>query len=292
MVVSLLTVLSTLGPAETNTIASPPPISSDSSFCASELTALERGGCFAPPMFTRKPTTLVVYLHGRYHEANFAEELDRQSRLARLATERGFAVLALQGEQGECTSDELADWTCWPSNEHNAQDGPVFVARLSAAVEAVRARIGQGPNVLLGFSNGGYFATLIATRALAPFDAVVVAHAGPVPPTAAHGKTPPMLLITADDDASDPDMRRLDDELTRLAAWPHVLVAREGSHGLPDWDLDIALTFFARALAEGLPLAPPLASRGGNVLSAHAWPTESTRSASTQGRPPTLPATQ
>ncbi len=133
-----------------------------------------------------------------------------------------------------------------------------FFARMKPAMTAARTRLGAGgPNHLLGFSNGAYFAALIATRSFGPFDAIAIAHGGPVQPTRAAGTTPPLLLITADDDPSDGEMRQLDAELVR-EKWPHEFVGREGAHALLDWDVDIALTFFARAEKEKLPLAPPL----------------------------------
>jgi dienelactone hydrolase len=181
----------------------------------------------------------------------------RQDRVARLGIAKGFAVLALRGVQGECTQAELADTWCWPSNPRNEGDGPAFFDRLKPAMAAARGRIGAGPTVLLGFSNGAYFAALIATRSLGPFDAIAIAHGGPVQPTHAQGTTPPLLLITADDDPSDGEMRQLDAELAR-ERWAHELVAREGAHALLDWDVDIALTFFARVQKERLPLVPPL----------------------------------
>jgi len=230
------------------------------SWCADGLEAIDGDACFAAPSDATLPVTLIVYLHGRYADAS--EELDRQGRLARLATARGFALLALHGTRGECTSPAYRDFFCWPSNEHNAADAPAFVARFATPVARARGRLGPGPNVLLGFSNGGYFAALIATRALAPFEAVAVAHGGPVEPIAAPdaGAATPMLLITSDD-AADPEMRKLDGDLA-LAGWPHTIVAREGGHSLPDWDMDVAVTFFERVLREGFPLVPPLPSRG------------------------------
>jgi hypothetical protein len=104
------------------------------------------------------------------------------------------------------------------------------------------------------FSSGGYFAAIIATRALRPFDAIAIAHAGPVEPTSAAGSKPPILLLTADDDPSADETSRLDTELTR-AAWPHQLVVHEGGHDLPEWDVRIALTFFTRTAKEKVPLA-------------------------------------
>jgi predicted esterase len=225
--------------------------------CASGLVPVAGGGCFAPPREPGANVALLLYLHGRYSPKTLDEELVRQARVARLGSAKGFAVLAMRGVQGECTQEELADTWCWPSNPRNAEHGPAFVERLKPAMAAARERVGPGPTVLLGFSNGAYFATLIATRALGPFDAIAIAHGGPVPPTRAAGATPPLLLITADDDLSDGEMRQLDVELTH-ERWAHELVAREGGHALPDWDVEMALTFFVRAQKESLPLAPPL----------------------------------
>jgi predicted esterase len=222
---------------------------------------LAEGGCFSAPLTLTPPVPLLVYLHGRHSPALVAEENERQARVARMGNARGYAVLALRGVQGECTQTELAEWWCWPSNPRNAEHGADFVSRFQPSLAAARARIGAGPTMLLGFSNGGYFASLIATRALHPFDAVAIAHAGPVPPThapAGAAALPPLLLLTADDDLSDGEMRQLDDELTR-ERWGHELVAREGGHALLDWDVDMALTFFTRVRrGEGLPLRPPL----------------------------------
>jgi len=230
-----------------------------SSFCADGLETIADGACFAAHEGAR---ALVVYLHGRYAPASEREELDRQARVARLATTRGFAVLALRGVQGECATTELADWFCWPSNSRNASDAPAFVARMAPLLDGAKKRVGaRAPTYLLGFSNGAYFASILAERALVPFDAIVIAHGGPLdatnndPPRAT-----PILLVTADDDPSDDEMQALDRELSRRK-WPHDMIAREGGHALPDWDISMALAFFDRSRTESLPLEPPLARR-------------------------------
>lgn len=229
-------------------------------WCATGLEAIPGGGCLALPSSPGQGTPLLVYLHGRYAPNAAADELDRQQRVAKLGTARGFAVLALRGAQNQCTDSKLADWWCWPSNERNADTGPAFVERWQPALDVVNEQLGAGPRYLLGFSNGGYFATLIATRALFPFDAVTVAHAGPVQPTRAVGNKVPMLLVTADEDASNDEMIRLSSELAR-EKWPAQIVAREGGHSLPDWDIEMALTFFVRSRNEKVPLDPPLSTR-------------------------------
>jgi predicted esterase len=235
-------------------------------WCAAGLEAIPGGGCFAlaPERTARAggktppPPALLVYLHGRYAPETEAEELERQARVARMGTARGYSVLALRGKQGQCTDPQLATWWCWPSNERNAADGPAFVASWSTALAEAERRARPRRRVLLGFSNGGYFASLIAARALLPLDAVTVAHAGPVAPMSPVRTKPPMLLIDADDDPSSPEILHLDSDLTR-EGWPHAMVIREGTHALPEWDVEMALTFFDRVHFEPMPLIPPLA---------------------------------
>ena len=229
-------------------------------WCPEGLEPIPGGGCFAAAPAAAHPSALLLYLHGRYAPEDAHLEGERQSRVARMATARGYAVLALRGLQGQCTDPQLATWWCWPSNERNASDGPAFVARFQTAIAEAERRSGKGRRVVLGFSNGGYFAALIAPRALLTLDAVVIAHAGPVEPMRPVGPMPPMLLIDADDDPSGPEMDRLEAALTR-ESWPHVTVAREGGHALPEWDVAMALSFFDRTRLEPLPLAPPLAAR-------------------------------
>jgi predicted esterase len=228
-------------------------------WCASGLEPIVGGGCFAlAPESTGSPRALLVYLHGRYAPETAAEEAERQSRVARMGTARGYSVLTLRGKQGQCTDPTLATWWCWPSNERNAADGAAFVASWSTAFAEAERRARPARRVLLGFSNGGYFASLIASRALMPFDAVTVAHAGPVAPMTPLRTKPPVLLIDADDDPSSAEILHLDADLTR-ETWPHAMVIREGTHALPEWDVEMALTFFDRVRTEAMPLTPPLA---------------------------------
>ncbi len=229
-----------------------------SRFCAEGLETLAQDACFSPHV---EAHGLVVYLHGRYSPDTEREELDRQSRVARLAGTHAYAVLALRGIQGECTTTELKDYFCWPSNPRNAQDATSFVDRITPVLATAKERVKTNVTFLLGFSNGAYFASIIAERALVAFDAIAIAHGGPLdadnsePP-----RTTPLLLVTADDDPSDGEMQSLDRELTRRN-WAHDMIAREGGHALPDWDITMALTFFERTRTEKLPLRPPLARR-------------------------------
>lgn len=224
-------------------------------WCAPGFEPIRGHACFARDR-TNSPAPLIVYLHGRYARDAASDEIDRQRRLALRATALGYAVLALRGRLGTCTSPDLASWYCWPSNENNASAGPGFVEDWTTALQTAQERAGSRQRFLLGFSNGGYFADLIASRGLLEVDALVVAHGGPVEPVHPLRGTPPMLLLSADDDIAQDEMIRLDEELTR-EHWAHDGYARAGGHGLTDGDIDAALTFFSRA-GEALPLTPPL----------------------------------
>jgi predicted esterase len=208
-------------------------------------TGLEPVGdaCFAAAPESK---ALIVYLHGRYTPETEGEEKERQARVARMATASGFSVIAFRGKQGGCVGPELATYFCWPSNEKTQDAGPETVTSWSASLASVEKRIGNVPRYLLGFSNGAYFAALITTRALMPFDAVAIVSGGPVEPTKAFGAKPPILLVTADDDGAQDEMLRLESELAR-ERWPKTLASREGPHALTDFDVDMALKFFQRA---------------------------------------------
>lgn len=224
-------------------------------WCAPQFEPIPGGGCLAAS--SGAAHSLIVYLHGRYARAAATEELDRQSRLAGRAKARGFAVLVLRGGLGTCSAPELAEWFCWPSNEHNADAAPPFVEAWTQALVTARQRTGSRARFLLGFSNGGYFAGLIAARGLLEVDALVVAHGGPVEPVRALGSKPPLLLLSADDDVAQDEMIRFDAALAR-ERWGHDAYARSGGHALTDEDIEVALAFFSRA-NEPLPLDPPLA---------------------------------
>jgi predicted esterase len=227
-------------------------------WCAEGLVAISGGGCFAGPVGGPPDAPLIVYLHGIYDEHAVAEELDRQHRVATRGTARGFAVLALRGTLGGCSTEpDLATKFCWPSNERTAARGPGTVEEWTPSLRAA-ARLGaSGPRYMLGFSNGGFFAGLLAARGWFDATAFAIASGGPVEPVHALGAKPPLLLMSADDDPAQEGMMRFDDELTR-EGWPHENYFSAGAHQLTDHEIDAALTFFVRLRREKLPLDPPL----------------------------------
>lgn len=242
-------------PKEASPALEPAPMEPEptADWCVPGFEATE-GGCIALPSGSA-PTALVVYLHGRYAPDAAANEVDRQRRLASHAVKKGYAVLATRSRLGLCSDSELAGWFCWPTTEAAAD--AEALQRWERVVEGTQRRVGATRRYLLGFSSGGYYAGMIASHAWVPFDAVAVAHAGPVEPVRPAGPMPPMLLLSADDDVAQVDMMRFEADLQR-SDWPHDAYARSGAHDLADSDIDAALSFFARS-REPMPLQPPLA---------------------------------
>jgi len=216
--------------------------------CAEGLETLPGGACFAAPKAVEgraEPWPLVIYLHGIFDPSAATEELSRQSRVAAHGVARGFAMLALHGHVGECSAPEYASRMCWPSNEHNEEGGPAFVAEWKGPLAEAERRGARGKRYVLGFSNGGYFSSILAERALFLADGFVVARGGPVSPIKASGAKVPMLLTFSDDDPSHDEMMKLDEGLT-ADEWPHEKFQSEGGHALPDADIEAALAFFAK----------------------------------------------
>ncbi len=222
--------------------STPPVIAADAAetdagtmACMDGFEPIPGEGCLALPKESSTPPPLLIYLHGLYDSNAPAQEIDRTTRLVKRATARGFAVLAFRGRLGMCTTiPEYATWYCWPSNDKTADAGPGLVTSWSTALEIATTRTKARRRYVLGFSNGGYFAVLLATRDLFRADAFAIAGAGVVRPYKAPAVKAPIVLVSGDDDPSQPDMLALDQALS-ADKWPHDAYGRDGGHALADW---------------------------------------------------------
>lgn len=176
-------------------------------------------------------------------------ELDIEERLARAATARGFAVLAPRGKLGLCDwSTELAGWRCWPNTARQKPRAGELLVELGAHYRHTRARLHSRKvhPFVLGFSNGGFFAALIAAETKLDARGFAIAHGGPVEPASFDpARAVPTLLIAADGDRwQRPKMDTLHTLLDQ-AGWKHTYQTRGGEHALLDQDIQAALDFFA-----------------------------------------------
>lgn len=216
--------------------------------------------CLYLPLAGPAPAPLVVFLHGMFAASAPAGEERQEELLVARATRRGFAVLVPRGRRGLCDwKPELADFVCWPTTPRHVAEAEEIVRSWRPALEAASARLGAAsPLFLLGFSNGGFFAALVAGQGLLPLRGLAVLHGGALAPVNFALVAPiPTLLLGAESDRWQlPKLQQLHEWL-EAARWPHTLRVRPGQHGLTAQDLDDALDLFASAVQAADPKGPP-----------------------------------
>jgi len=220
-------------------------LSSSESWCPDGFEVGPQDTCFAMPETTTKTTPILVYLHGQYAGHGSPEEW----RLVRSATEKGFAVVVPRGKRGLCAwKAELKDHFCWPQEVDDPHAFKATVAEWERVLWQVDAIMegGSHKHYVLGFSNGGFFATYLATHNVFPAQAYAIVNGGPLGALDKNAKSVPVLLLSAQEDAAQgPKMKELHEGLGR-AGWPHAFCSRPGAHPLAAQDVEAALAFFKR----------------------------------------------
>lgn len=218
--------------------------------CGQGLVLLGTDTCVATPPNGRE-AGVVVFLHGMYSPAGEEQEARVEEELAREALRRGLAFVAPRGRQGLCNwSDDVRASLCWPTGRSQQGDIAEIASALRRTVDDVTKRLGEGTHqrYVMGFSNGGFFASLLLADAPpGTLDGAAILHGGPVLPSTFDKQHPvSTLLIGAEGDPwQGPKMKSLH-ELLDQAGWHHVYRVRPGAHGLTPEDSRDALDFFAR----------------------------------------------
>lgn len=204
--------------------------------------------CLAAPRPFTNPNKLVVYFHGML-AANADWAVTAEFKLLGAeARQRGYALVAFRGEQGLCYwGKDLRDFFCWPSDKSQLVEVGRTLKRLEGVLTKVSERLGSrlGPPLLAGFSNGGFFVSLLVTESKFDARGYAVMHAGGVTgqrfaPDAAK----PTILLGARADAIQlPTMRRLEQTLAD-AGWNPTFNLREGTHEVTAVDARALFEFF------------------------------------------------
>jgi len=244
-----------LAPACTPKESTTPSLVSHESWCPDGFEVGPQDTCFAIPDKHDASTPVLVYLHGMYAGHGSVEEWS----LVRSAVDRGFAVVVPRGKRGMCAwKAELKDHFCWPQEADDPEAFKHVVAEWDRVLWQVDALLEAGTHkrYVLGFSNGGFFATYLAVHGLFPAQGYAIVNGGSLEPTIKPAKVP-LLLVAAQDDADQaPKMKAFHEA---LGAAPHAYCTRPGSHPLAASDVEAALRFFRHA--EGK--APPFACEAG-----------------------------
>jgi predicted esterase len=154
------------------------PVETD--WCTEGWTGLDDHTCFFVPANVALPTSVLFFVHGMMPPDSVAKTAQKLVREA--AEEHGFIAVFPRGRQGLCAwADEVADYWCWPSSraavdEHASE----ILAEWSAAEVLLGAVLDMSfeRRYVLGFSNGGYFASYIGLEGLLATDGIGVVGAG------------------------------------------------------------------------------------------------------------------
>lgn len=221
-----------------------PKLSSSESWCPDGFEVGPSDTCFAIPDKTEKDTPVLVYLHGMYTGHGDPKEWE----LVHTAVNRGFAVVVPRGKRGSCAwKAELKDHFCWPQEAEDPHSFKQVVSDWERVLWQVDALLEAGTHkrYVLGYSNGGFFASYLATHpSIFPAAGYSIVNGGPLAPPGKSDKAMPVMLVAAKDDADQgPKMKELHETLTK-AGFAHAFCGRPGAHPLSAEDVDASLRFF------------------------------------------------
>ncbi len=244
--ISVLAVLAAAcGPKNTSN----PSLVTNEAWCPDGFESGPSDTCFAIPDKHDGATPVLVYLHGMYTGHGSPEEW----ALVRSAVDRGFAVVVPRGKRGLCAwKAELKDHFCWPQEVDDPSAFKNVVAEWDRVLWQVDALLDAGTHkrYVLGYSNGGFFATYLAVHGLFPAQGYAIVNGGSLEQSVKPAKPVPMLLVSAQSDAEQgPKMLALHNGLASGGA-PHAFCQRPGGHDLAAEDVNAALRFFKQH-AEG-----------------------------------------
>jgi predicted esterase len=200
----------------------------DTPWCSDGWTGLDSDTCFYVPQ-TPVEGALLIYLHGMMPPD--ASAASQQALVAAASDELGFVALFPKGKPGLCSWDpSVEDWLCWPTSRANVDaHAGAIIDSWHEQVSLLAAITGQvlDTRYLLGFSNGGYFASFIALEELWPHDGAALAGAGRsyIDAGSFGVARPPIFIAVGEQESAKviASAQNLADVLQQ-EAWPHELV--------------------------------------------------------------------
>lgn len=214
------------------------------SLCPSGWEPLSSPGCF------KRGTNagVVVYLHGMMapNEKAFTREL---GFVAPAATKAGMTVVALRGTPGLCDwAAEYKDWWCWPTVKTREAETMAIAGRIGEAVTEVETRLERTlpAPLIVGYSNGGYFTSLLMEPERLAVTGFVVLHGGLVTGVTVEERPKPTLLIAAEGDTIQRPAMETFRAALEQKKWSPAFVLRKKEHPLELEDFEHVMTFARR----------------------------------------------
>lgn len=199
---------------------------------------------------------VVVYLHGMMAptEQQFAREL---SFITPAAKRTSMTVIAVRGAAGLCDwAPDYKTWWCWPSVRTRERETKDAIDRIASAIAETEQRLSRKlpPPLLAGYSNGGYFTSVLMEREL-PVTGYAVLHGGLVSGVTVGERPKPVLLVAAEGDTIQRPAMETFRAALEQRQWTPAFVMRKHEHPLELEDFEQVMAF-ARRLSWGQRSAP------------------------------------
>lgn len=217
----------------------------ETEWCSEGWQGLDERTCFYVP--SQPNGEVLVFLHGMMPPD--ASPAGMQKMVRDEAEKRGAVALFPQGRTGLCSwAEEVKSWYCWPtSRSHVDQHAAPLFAEFEHDLLLVQSLFGLAltKTYVLGFSNGGYFASYAALENGWPVAGVGLVAAGRsfVDTALLPTHRPPVFIRVG-----ELDQTSVKNSAQNLAfvlsqeSWPHDFKLQAGK-GHELWPSDVAAAF-------------------------------------------------
>lgn len=250
-----------------------PPVAgaSGGAWCAPDLGVLANDVCFAPGAGTKGDRrTLVVFLHGVI-SPDSGWQWNQQRGMAIAAKRLGFTVLLPRGRRG-IGPKGMTDWWTWPTAARFQGIEDELFAEWRAARTELEKRDGKPFDevFVMGFSNGAYYTTSLASRGRGGADGYAAFAGGSGSrhiQSALKGSSnrKPFFLGIASKDKTTVKGARALAKALKATQWPHRSEELAIGHAVADRHLEHALDFLRAKNAPASEAAAGAATAGAEV---------------------------
>ncbi len=229
-----------------------PPVSPEAErrWCAPELQMLSHEVCaFVPNVPSMGPRTIIMHLHGVI-QPDATSQWNQQRAAAKVGAAYGFTVIMPRGRRGIGPTG-LEHYWAWPTNiDTRSKFEKALVAEWLAAKGELEKQAGSAfeRTYIFGFSNGAYYATSLAMRAVVAVDGYALFAGGSGAPYHEYEgrKTKNRAPIAVAWGEADPSHEKQEDLVKLLGRlrWPSISLphARTG-HVMTDTQVAEALGY-------------------------------------------------
>ncbi|WP_437738378.1 alpha/beta hydrolase [Sorangium sp. So ce1335] len=207
------------------------PVETD--WCSAGWTGLDDHTCFHVPETAARGAPILYVLHGTMAPDSLPVGL--QAIAAEAAAALGVVTVFPRGRPGLCTWDPSVETSfCWPTRRETVDAAaPALIGEWMSAEALLERILGQtfGGRFVMGFSNGGYFASYVALEGLVDIDGAGLVGAGRmvIEEHLFSQERPPIYIAVGDQELASTvaSAENLADVLTQHG-WEHELVVHPG----------------------------------------------------------------